>query len=200
MAFTDPGVVSIDLHEAGFSVSGFFAKYAELNGTPVTPPTVTDEGNGDYTLPRDLTRDISFRTTPQTLTTGPFAGETIVVSGIIRRFNLTAQEKDEFSAELIAGGLATEANVDANETKIDALDTKVDRVLGLMYENSVMEPLTFQDDGNGNQIMVTGEIRIYDSKANADTDDGSTGLVAKYAITQSHIGDKLTKFTQTLEP
>ena len=76
----------------------------------------------------------------------------------------------------------------------------LNKTLGLMFENSVMEPLTFQDDGNGNKIMVTGEQRVYNSKANAETDDGVTGLDAKYSITQAHVGDKLTKYTQVLEP
>lgn len=105
---------------------------------------------------------------------------------------------------------ASETNVDANETKIDTIDTVVDaikavtdnlpnsgaltdinsgvsRILGLSYENSYQHTRVY----SGGKLN-SAKLDLYDSKANAQTHDGSTGIVAKYTLTYTYSGDELT--------
>jgi hypothetical protein len=47
---------------------------------------------------------------------------------------------------------------------------------GLLFENSWMERVTFKDGG---QLVSEDKLEVYDSKTNAQTHDGSTGLKRK---------------------
>lgn len=79
---------------------------------------------------------------------------------------------------------------------IDPIETTVDRIVGLCHENFVLDPTEFSVDNE----MTKGEVRVYDSAANATTDDGVTGLKNKYPIVAPRTDGKLDKFTQTLLP
>ncbi len=76
---------------------------------------------------------------------------------------------------------------------VAALSDNVNRILGLQKDNFVHEPLTYNENGT----MKTGRIRVYDSVANANTDDGVTGLLYAYDITAELTLNKLIKYTQT---
>lgn len=95
---------------------------------------------------------------------------------------------------------------DSIETKIDIIDTNIDdiintltaitadtaRILGLSHENFVMEPTSFNTDDQ----ILTGEVRWYDTAANATTDDGSTGLLGSQTYTSPRSDGLLIKMTQ----
>jgi hypothetical protein len=66
-----------------------------------------------------------------------------------------------------------------------ATDALLNRVLGLQKENSYIHTTTF----DANDRLLTAQIDLYDSKANADTHDGSTGIVAKYTYTATYDAD-----------
>lgn len=68
------------------------------------------------------------------------------------------------------------------------------RQLGLNLENCVIESLTGDSDGR----MLTGRRRLYNSAANATTNDGVTGLVASYAIVVAYNSDGIpTSYKET---
>jgi len=109
---------------------------------------------------------------------------------------------DEAQADHVAAGSVGKALDDTNNNsvaingKIDTQAAQLIRILGLNHENFVMDPVTFDVNGS----LLTGIVRLYDSKANADTDDGATGLIHTYNIksvrtTQGFLG----KYTQTRE-
>lgn len=75
-----------------------------------------------------------------------------------------------------------------------AANDELKRLLGLSHENFVFDPLTYDTQGR----MITGVVRCYDSKANADTDDNSTGILYRYDVDSVRtIEGFLGKFTQT---
>lgn len=118
---------------------------------------------------------------------------------------------NQYKADVSA--LATEVNatsnkneiiteIDANETKLDTIDTIVDaiklktdnlpdntntlllRIVGLLKENAVFE-FTFTNSNN-----TAGKMYLYNSKANAETHDKSTGLLAEYTISCTYDSNK----------
>lgn len=62
--------------------------------------------------------------------------------------------------------------------------SKLNRLLGLTHENIWVEHTW---TGNNHTSSV---VELYDSKANAQTHDGSTGLIAKYTVTVTYSGIK----------
>lgn len=80
--------------------------------------------------------------------------------------------------------------------KVDSIAAEVTRILGLSHDNFVLDPDNYDESGR----MTEGEARIYNSKTNAETDDGSTGLLFKYSVTSERtIQGFLSKFTQVRE-
>lgn len=76
-----------------------------------------------------------------------------------------------------------------------AANDEIIRILGLSRSNVVYD--TFVFDGNDDE---TSRIAwVYDSKANAQTHDESTGLIGKYAVATTWAGGKPTKVTWTKE-
>jgi hypothetical protein len=70
------------------------------------------------------------------------------------------------------------------------------RLLGLSHENIVMDQFSYDIDTQ----LLTARVRLYDSKSNALA-AGAAGLIATYTVTETWAGiNKLTKFTQVLEP
>lgn len=88
--------------------------------------------------------------------------------------------------------------IDSIKTVVDSSALDLQKVKGLVHENLVNEITSWA----ANDVATGGQIRIYDSKANALTDDIGTGLIAKYdyITARSLDGLRLIKFTQTLEP
>ena len=76
---------------------------------------------------------------------------------------------------------------------LDGLSDAVARILGLQKDNFVLDPTEYSTD----KVMTKGDIRVYDSVANANTDDGFTGLVFEYHIEAPRNDGKVTKYTQT---
>lgn len=79
------------------------------------------------------------------------------------------------------------------DDEIDALSTNLDRILGLAFQNAVWE-FTFTVNN-----QTAGGIWLYDSKANAQTHDKSTGLIGEYAMACTYSGTKPVKMTFTKE-
>lgn len=73
--------------------------------------------------------------------------------------------------------------------------TNIIRILGLVHENAVFDQQTY----NGSGQLLTGRIRSYDSKTNADA-AGLTGLLFTWHITASYTGAALTSYKITRDP
>jgi hypothetical protein len=73
---------------------------------------------------------------------------------------------------------AVRAEMDSSSTALAGLATSLARVLGLVHEN-IYQVHTY--DVNGNNTGST--VELYNSKANAQAHDGTTGIVAKYTLT-----------------
>ncbi len=77
----------------------------------------------------------------------------------------------------------------------------VTRALGLLHENSVLDLTTFTGDDN----LLSGRLRTYDSKANAEAASAAspttydTGKTAEYSITASYSGTALLKYKVSRE-
>ena len=77
---------------------------------------------------------------------------------------------------------------------VAALQATVDRIEGIVGHNHVLAALT----KNANGDMLTGRIRHYNTEANADTDNGATGLLNTYIITATYdVNNSLDSFTMT---
>jgi hypothetical protein len=107
---------------------------------------------------------------------------------------------DDYFFEVIdnSGNAINQFEIDAftvsDSGDLANIEADVKRLLALNHDNFVMDPLTY--DANGS--MLTGVVRAYDSKANADADDGVTGLLYTYDITGERTGaGYLGKYTQT---
>jgi hypothetical protein len=74
------------------------------------------------------------------------------------------------------------------QSNVDDLATTLARLLGLVHENAFIDNTTY----DSNSMLLSGRVRIFDSKANAQlaTDGGSetTGLVATYTIEADYEG------------
>ena len=73
------------------------------------------------------------------------------------------------------------AEMDANSTKFASMTSTLARIAGLVHENTYV---TFTYDGNSDN--TTSTIQLYDTKANADTHNGTTGLVATYNMAATY--------------
>jgi len=81
-----------------------------------------------------------------------------------------------------AGIANAEADASTAATQATAAAIASARAVALLGDNTVLESLTQNVDGQ----MLTGELRAYDSAANAVTDDGVTGLLFSYDIVQTY--------------
>lgn len=80
---------------------------------------------------------------------------------------------------------------------VDSIINSLVKITGLAMNNFVMDPTDYDTQGR----MTEGQARLYDSAANALTDDGSTGILFKYDIVSDRtISGFLAKYTQTLVP
>ena len=78
----------------------------------------------------------------------------------------------------------------------DDIGDDLKRILGLNHDNFVLDPTAYDAAGR----MTTGEVRIYNSKANTLLDDEVTGLLHKYTVTSVRtVQGFLAKFTQVRE-
>lgn len=62
----------------------------------------------------------------------------------------------------------------------------MNRLLGLSYENTYQHTRVY----SGGKL-TSAKMDLYNSKANAQTHDGTTGIVAKYTLTFTYSGDEL---------
>lgn len=76
---------------------------------------------------------------------------------------------------------------------INTLVETAARNLALSKDNFVLDPTLFSID----KVMVEGDIRMYDTPANAVIDNGVTGLIYEEHIVAPRNDGKLTKYTQT---
>lgn len=98
--------------------------------------------------------------------------------------------KADVSTLSTASALSThDGKLDTANTNIDALILSMSRVLGLTYENSYMHSRVYSAGK-----VTSVKLDSYDSKANANSHDGSTGIVAKYTQTMTYSGDTLSTF------
>lgn len=87
----------------------------------------------------------------------------------------------------------TDANTVAAAVVAQAL---IKNMAGLTGANQVCRDFTY--DGSGN--LTQFRIRVYDSAGNAQTDNGATGLVASYLVTNTlNVSGQITKTTTKLE-
>lgn len=94
-------------------------------------------------------------------------------------------------------GFTAEAKYDIEVEVIEANSDKTNilRLLGLTHHNSVLEPLVYNAEG----CMTDAQVRAYDSEANAQLDDGSTGLLFSWTIKVTYTGGQMTNYLVTLD-
>jgi hypothetical protein len=165
-------------------------------------------------LPADPTSEASATTNTASIITEVDANET-KIDAIQADLDNPDQFKADVSALATEANATTNTNniiaeIDVNEGKIDDLDTaltsidgkidnvqtditsieiKIDtsldrfaRLLGLSHENTYV----INNFVDGKHVSST--IELYDSKANAQTHDGVTGLIARYTLSVTYTG------------
>jgi hypothetical protein len=117
---------------------------------------------------------------------------------------VTAENMRGTDNAALASTLSThDGKLDTVDTVVDAIKTVTDnlpnsgsltdinsgisRILGLSYENTYQHTRTYSSGK-----LTSAKLDLYDSKANAQTHDGSTGIEAKYTLTFTYSGDELT--------
>ena len=114
---------------------------------------------------------------------------TIYISAAVGGVTGTMHHTFQMEAEV-------DANVVSDKTGYALTGDDLDRILGMLFSNHVEDDIV--RDGNGNKTACN--LYLYNSKANAQTHDGSTGLIGKYAMAATFDGDnRLTLYTVTKE-
>lgn len=86
-------------------------------------------------------------------------------------------------------------------TLLNSISSNLTRALGMLHENSVMDQTSFTPENN----LLTGRLRIYNSKANADAAWAvspatyDTGKVGEYAIVATYNGTNLKTYKVSRE-
>ena len=75
------------------------------------------------------------------------------------------------------------------QIEVTQTKTNILRMLGLVYDNSIVDQQVFDADEN----LLSARIRAYDSKANALL-AGLTGLRFQYKVEAEYTGGKLSKY------
>ncbi len=164
MAYTEDLQESINLIDTGLTVT-FKDYYDKLTGTNITPqPTISEDGTRGVYEFTNLAADLPVKWVLNNITLAD--GRVLQVSGTSRKFQVTVAEKDEIGPEIIADGVASEANATTNTTsiitEIDANETKID---------SIQADLNNGTDG-------LGALKILIDAVQADLDNGTDGLGA----------------------
>lgn len=81
----------------------------------------------------------------------------------------------------------------STHTAVGSAGEALTKLLGYQGENKVVEVLT--KDGAGNPL--TQRMRLYDTEANANTNDGNTGLLAELNIVATFTGTSMDTFKST---
>lgn len=108
-----------------------------------------------------------------------------------------AMAADTLTASALAADAVTEIQVGlATAAELTTLQASVLRVLGLTGHNQVIAVLT----KNANGDALTQRIRHYDTLANAQLDDGATGLLDTYNIVATYdVANSLDTFEMVRE-
>lgn len=69
-----------------------------------------------------------------------------------------------------------------DQVDVGTIKSSLARVLALHHENTVFDTQTYDSGGR----LLTGSLKAYDSKAHADTNDGSTGLLFTWSVTATY--------------
>lgn len=75
-------------------------------------------------------------------------------------------------------GLATSAALSTHDGKLDTVDANVDKIAGVVMAHCVLEFTTYDVNDN----MTDGKMYVYDTKANATTNNHSTGLLWEFTM------------------
>lgn len=125
-----------------------------------------------------------------------------ITSAAIAADAIGASELAADAVTEIQSGLATSSALATAQTSLDTIEDYVDtvegsigRLLGLSQDNWVIDDTTYDGDGN----LTDATIYVYSSKANAQTHDGSTGLLYKYTVEGTFTGANLTLGKQLRE-
>lgn len=81
---------------------------------------------------------------------------------------------------------AIRTEIDSNSTQLAAIITSLSRLLGLSYENAYQHTRVYSGS-----LLQSAKLDLYDSKANATSHDGTTGIVAKYTLSFTYTGNNL---------
>ncbi len=127
------------------------------------------------------------------------------VQELLARLTVERANNLDFLDRLVSLGLPTSSYTAPDNTGITAIQavtdtinwTDIGRLLGLSLENHVEDSVTRDTRGNKTSSVMW----VYDTKANAQTHDGLTGLTAKYTVTAAYDGNgRMTGLTSVLEP
>ena len=155
----------------------------------VIPPSVVELSNGryyfDWTFALSTSPDIVFQ----------IDGGVSIPTEEVRYLNGQISPRDRF-IDVPVSQVTTDIGV-----TLTSMTAQLTRALGLMHENSVLDGTTFTVDNN----LLTGRMRIYDSKANADAAVAispavyNTGKIAEYAILATYVGTNLQTYKVSRE-
>ena len=152
------------------------AIYSQAGGSPA-PASDTIIGTGEMAIKTDL----------EVFLSAPAA-----LASVNTEARLAELDAANLPSDIAA--LPTVAEIWANATRtltsFGTLTADLARVLGLVMENLVEEVIS--RDSNGNKTAST--IYIYDSAANAKTNNKTTGLVASYNITAGYTNNLMDLF------
>jgi hypothetical protein len=119
---------------------------------------------------------------------GGWSTETLVtIEAAINALNdlSAAQVNTEVDIALTDYSGPTKAQMDAGHALL-ATAADISRLLGLSHENTYHHTRVY----SGGKL-TSAKIDLYNSKANAQTHDGTTGIVAKYTVTATYSGSEL---------
>ena len=94
-------------------------------------------------------------------------------------------------------GFTTPAVYDKEADQIDvsSFKTNILKILGLLHHNTIIDHQVY----NGTRQLLSGRVRAYDSKVNADA-AGLTGLLFTWTVTATYTDSNLSFFKITLNP
>lgn len=187
-AATRLGVPGIAWDAAGLSFKIGKPGAANVTYTLTGPTDWVDKGNGLYNVKLSITA-VGYGVAA--LDTVGECGLLVLLSGAEGFYPFTVRANTEAQIVALIGS-------PAGGTLAAALAAILVRVKAVLGENTVRADFAYTelDDGLG-----TSWLYVYDTKANATTHDGATGLQFKCKVTMTYAAaQQFQKILQTLEP
>jgi len=179
---TTVGTVTTNSDKTGYSLSGT----QTFNNTGTWTGNLTGNVGGNVT---GTIGGYAAGQDPATLVLGATAASWNSAGTIGNKINAAGAAGDPWSTSLPGGYTTGQAGAIVGRV----LQGGVNRIVGLSGENSVLMSAVYDAYGN----LTSAVVPLYDSAANATTNNGVTGLVASYAISNTIAANVLSSSLQT---